>query len=199
MKGTSWEGGYRVPFIARWPGTIPAGHASKQPAVMMDLFATALAVAGIAAPPDRVIDGADIRPLLTSDAKSPHEVIFGHQGPRLATVRDARWKLHVHAPNDRMVKAQPNIRWIDPRAPDGVTLLAPYEQYQPTDFPGVTTGDASTAMALFDLIADPSEQHNVATGNPAVVERLKAKYDAVAKDLPDESKNPPAKRKKPKR
>lgn len=199
MKGTSWEGGYRVPFVARWPGTIPTGHVSNEPAVTMDLFATALAVAGIAAPSDRVIDGADIRPLLTSNAKSPHEVILGSQGPSLATVRDARWKLHVLAPNDRVVKPEPNGRWVDPRAPDGVTLLAPYEQYQPSDFPGVTTGDASKAMSLFDLSADPSEQHDVADANPDVVKRLKAKYDALAKDLPDELKSRPEARRKPKR
>jgi uncharacterized sulfatase len=199
MKGTSWEGGYRVPCIARWPGIIPPGHVSSEPAVTMDLFATALAVAGIAAPMNRVIDGADIRPLLTSDAKSPHQVIFGHQGPQLATVRDARWKLHVLAANDRMLKAPPNERWIDPRAPDGVTLLAPYEQYQPSDFPGITTGDSPTAMALFDLSADPNEQHNVAAANPAIVKRLKAQYDAVAKDLAVEFKRPPESGKKRKR
>src|SRR4051812_4403265 len=173
MKGTSWEGGYRVPFIARFPGTIPSGHVSDRPAVMMDLFTTSLKIAGIAAPPDRVIDGADFRPLLTSNAKSPHEVILGAQGPRLATVRDAHWKLHVLAANDRMLKAPPNDRWIDPRAPDGVTLLAPYEQYQPSDFPGSTTGDSPTAMALFDLSQDPNEQHNVADANPDVIKRLK--------------------------
>jgi arylsulfatase A-like enzyme len=199
MKGTSWEGGYRVPFIARWPGTIPAGHVSNQPAVMMDLFSTALAVGGIAAPADRVIDGADIRPLLTWDAKSPHDVVIGSQGPRLATVRDARWKLHVLAANDHILKTPPNGRWIDPRAPDGVTLLAPYEQYQPSDFPGVTTGDSPTAMALFDLSTDPSEQHNVAVANPDIVKRLKAQYDTVAKDLPAELKSPIEARKKPKR
>jgi arylsulfatase A-like enzyme len=199
MKGTSWEGGYRVPFIARWPGTIPAGHVSDQPAVMMDLFATSLKIADIAAPSDRVIDGADIRPLLTSDAKSPHEVIFGSQGPRLATVRDARWKLHVLAPNDRMVKPQSNGKWVDPRAPDGVTLLAPYEQYSPTDFPGVSTGDVSKAMALFELSVDQSEQHNVAAANPNVVERLKSRFDAVAKDFPVELRSPSQSRKKSKR
>ncbi len=199
MKGTSWEGGYRVPFIARWPGTIPAGHVNNQPAIMMDLFATALKVCGIAAPSDRVIDGADIRPLLTSGAKSPHEVIIGAQGPRLATVRDARWKLHVLAGNDRMLKAPAKGRWIDPRAPDGVTLLAPYEQYQPSDFPGITTGDPPQAMALFDLSTDPNEQHNVADANPDVVKRLKAQFESIAKDSPAEATKPPEKRKKPKR
>ena len=156
MKGTSWEGGYRVPFIARWPGKIPAGHVSAQPAVMMDIFATVLKVAGIAAPSDRVIDGGDILPLLTSNAKSPHEVIFGLQGPRLATVRDARWKLHVLPANERLDATKSGRTLGRSRGPDGVTLLAPYEQYQPVDYPGVRTGDAPQAMALFDLSTDAS-------------------------------------------
>ncbi len=196
MKGTSWEGGYRVPLIARWPGKIPAGHVNAQPAVMMDLFTTALKAAGIALPADRVIDGADILPLLTSDAKSPHEVVLGHQGPRLATVRDVRWKLHVLAANDRRETTPPGKRWIDPRAPDGVTLLAPYEQYQPSDYPGIRTGDSPQAMALYDLSSDPGEQRNCAGANPEVVKRLKAQYDKFAKELPESPENSPGKNKK---
>ncbi|MBM3891093.1 MAG: sulfatase, partial [Verrucomicrobia bacterium] len=76
MKAVTWEGGYRVPCIARWPGKIPAGHVSHAPAVTMDLFTTALKAAGVAPPTDRIIDGKDIMPLFTGDAKSPHEVIF---------------------------------------------------------------------------------------------------------------------------
>ena len=131
-------------------------------------------------PSDRLIDGADILSLLTSDAKSPHQAIFGHQGARLATVRDARWKLHVLAANERRDSQRPGERWIDPRAPDGVTLLAPYEQYQPTDYPGLRTGDAPQPMALFDLSTDPGEQHNIAAEHPDEVKRLKALYDEAA-------------------
>ena len=188
MKGTSWEGGYRVPMIARWPGKIPAGHVSKEHAVTMDLFATSLAIAGIPLPKDRVFDGADIRPLLTSDAKSPHNIIVGCQGPRLATARDARWKLHVLAANDRGFRPKPGSKWVDPRAPDGVTILAPYEQYKPEDFPGGSDGDAPAAMQLFDLSADPGELHDVAADHPEIVKRLKAQFDAVAKDAPSESR-----------
>ena len=198
MKGTSWEGGYRVPFIARWPGKIPADHVSGEPAVMMDLYSTALKAGAIPAPSDRVIDGADIMPLLRSTAKSPHEVILGQQGPRIATVRDARWKLHILPANTRLDMTKGSAPWVDPRAPDGVTLLAPFEQYKPSDYPGVTTGVAPQAMALFDLSEDPSEQHNVADANSDVVKRLKAQYDALAKDLPKADSNRPAPRKKPK-
>jgi uncharacterized sulfatase len=112
MKGSSYEGGYRVPCIASWPGRIPPSHLSAEPTVMMELFTTVLKVAGIKPPADRVIDGCDILPLFTSDAKSPHEVVFGHQGDRLATVRDVRWKLHVVKPGDGL---RSNYQ---PRTPD---------------------------------------------------------------------------------
>lgn len=197
MKGASWEGGYRVPMIARWPGKIPAGHTSSQPAVMMDLFATVLAATGARMPDDRALDGKDIMPLLVGDAASPHEAIFGHQGPRLATVRDARWKLHVLPGREMKLKPGPDGRWHDPRAPDGVTILAPYEQYQPADHPGLQTGDPAAPMQLFDLRADPGEQHDIAAEHPREVQRLKALYDAMNKDVPvvREAKRLPLKQK----
>jgi arylsulfatase A-like enzyme len=185
MKGSSYEGGYRVPCIARWPGKISGGHVSSAPAVMMDLFATALKVANVDPPKDRVIDGRDIFPLLTSDAKSPHQVILGAQGAKLATVRDERWKLHVLPPRDGFLALdKPGERWIDPRGPDGVTILAPYEQFQPTDHPGLRTGDVPKAMQLFDLQADPGEQRDVAAMHSDVVTRLKALFDTINRDVP---------------
>jgi arylsulfatase A-like enzyme len=191
MKGSSYEGGYRVPMIARWPGKIPAGHASAEPGVMMDLFATALAAANVAPPKGVVIDGRDLLPVLTSAAKSPHEVIFGHAGPKLACVRDARWKLHVLAPRDNFMSFdKPGERWIDPRAPDGVTILAQFEQYQPGEHPGLRTGVASKPMQLFDLQNDPGEQRDVATQHPDVVARLKRLHDAMNKQVPDDLPNP---------
>lgn len=191
MKGSSYEGGYRVPCIARWPGKIPAGHVNHSPGIMMDLFATTLKAANIALPADRVIDGRDLMPQFTSAAISPHEVILGQLGPRLAAIRDARWKLHIFTPQDPRIKLRtPGERWIDPRAPDGVTILAPFEQYQPSDHPGITTGDAPAPMQLFDLQADPSEQRDVAAAHPDIVKRLRQLYDELAKDAPNASKAP---------
>ncbi len=198
MKGSSYEGGYRVPCVARWPGKIPAGHVSAQPAVMMDLFATALKLAGLSPPADRVIDGRDIFPLFTSDAPSPHAVILGAQGAHLMTVRDARWKLHVRAPTEGLAKslvAPPGGRWIDPRGPDGVTIIAPYEQPQPSQHPGLRTGDPAKPMQLFDLQSDPGEQRDVAAAHPAEVRRLQALFDAVNQEVPVVP-DPPRARKK---
>ena len=116
IKGSSYEGGYRVPCIARWPGHIPAGRVNEQPAVMMDLFGTTLEVTGAKMPDDRVLDGHNILPLFTSDAKSPHDYIFGHQNERLATIRDARWKLHVLKPSIGLAAVyKPGEEYIDPQ------------------------------------------------------------------------------------
>ena len=67
---------------------------------------------------------------------------------------------------------------------DGETLLAPYEQYKPNQFPGVHTGDAPKPMMLFDLEADSAEQHDVAAEHPEVVERLRGLYDRSAAQQP---------------
>lgn len=190
MKGSSYEGGYRVPMIARWPSHIPAGHMSAQPAVMMDVFATVLAITNISVPSGLVIDGRNIIPLLTSDAASPHEAIFGHKQSQLAVIRDARWKLHVLPPGIGLATVyKPGEKYVDPRGPDGVTILAPYEQSEPSEHPGVQSGDPPLAMQLFDLQNDPSEQTNVAEKNPEVVARLKAIYDRMNRDIPLEKRD----------
>jgi uncharacterized sulfatase len=182
MKGTTWEGGYRVPCIARWPGTLPAGRTSDALSITPDLFPTVLAAAGIAPARDVTLDGRDLLPILHGKAASVHDAIFSHQGDRIASVRDARWKLHLVGAKERK-DAKPGVRWIDPRGPDGVTILAPYEQVQPTDYPGLRTGDATNALTLFDLSTDPGEQHDVAAQNPEVVARLRKLHERFVQDL----------------
>jgi arylsulfatase A-like enzyme len=189
MKGMTWEGGYRVPCIARWPGRIPAGRVNREVAVTMDLFATALAAAGVAPPRDRVIDGRDLLPLFSGDDHPVHDVVFGHQGANLATVRDGRWKLHMLPARERR-EPRPGEVWVDPRGPDGVTILAPYEQAQPVDYPGRSGGDETRALSLFDLENDPSEQHDVASGHPDIVARLKARFDQAVKEASRPASSP---------
>lgn len=175
MKGSSWEGGYRVPCIARWPGQIPEGHVNHAPAVMMDLFSTVLNAAGVPLPSDRTIDGRDIMGLFQGDAPSPHPVVIGHQGQTIATIRDDRWKLHLAPARDPFLRlSRREEPWVDPRGPDGTTILAPPEQYQPSAYPGLRSGVAPAAGQLFDLRADPGEQVDVAEQHPEIVSRLRS-------------------------
>lgn len=182
MKGATYDGGIRVPLIARWPGKIPGGRVNREVCASIDLFPTISRIAEAPLPADRPIDGKDIFPLLSTDtARSPHEAIFAMGGPELRVVRSGKWKLHVRtpAPGFAYMDDAEAARWVDPRGPDGVTLLAQTEQARPNQYPGVRTGDASKAMMLFDLDADPAEQHDVADSNPDVVKRLKAYFDQM--------------------
>jgi hypothetical protein len=93
-------------------------------------------------------------------------------------VRSGKRKLHVVPPKEQK-KTSPEEKWIDPRGPDGVTILAPYEQAHPSEYPGLFGPEPAQALSLFDLGQDPSEQKNVADQHPDVVRRLKALYDAI--------------------
>ena len=99
-KGTTWEGGMRVPCIMRWPGKIPAGVVSHEVATTMDLLPTIAALTGTEIPDDRTIDGKDIRALLFDEegATSPHVAFYYYRDDRLQAVRSGRWKLHVYRP-----------------------------------------------------------------------------------------------------
>lgn len=95
-KGTTWEGGQRVPCIVRWPGQVPAGSTSDALATAMDFLPTLADWCGGAVPDDRVIDGRDLVPVLTGAvSESPHEAFYFYSGPSLEAVRVGTWKLHL--------------------------------------------------------------------------------------------------------
>jgi arylsulfatase A len=91
-KNLPFEGGYLVPFIARWPGTIPAGVENDEMCMNFDLFSLSLGVASIQPPNDRIIDGVDILPLLKGEAITPHEILYFYKGKNLFGVRQNDWK-----------------------------------------------------------------------------------------------------------
>ena len=94
-KGWTYEGGIRVPFIARWPRRVPAGLVNSGIASTMDIYTTCLRLSGAEIPSDRIVDGEDILPLLTGEEPSPHKAFFYYSGHLLEAVRDGKWKLRI--------------------------------------------------------------------------------------------------------
>src|SRR5262245_13749067 len=94
-KGTSFEGGVRNPFIARWPGKIPSGRVCREPAMTIDILPTLAKLTGAPLPP-LPIDGLDIGPLLWGEpgARSPHEAFCFYWNRELQAVRSGDWKIH---------------------------------------------------------------------------------------------------------
>ena len=92
---TAMEGSLRVPFIARWPGRIPAGRSSNELAHATDIFTTLARVAGAEVPDDRPIDGIDLMPWLEgSSDSSGRESVLCFVTDRLHAVKWRHWKLH---------------------------------------------------------------------------------------------------------
>lgn len=90
--GAGYDGGYRVPFIARQPGVVPAGRRCNSIAMGIDFLPTFCAMAGQALPVHDVIDGKDISPILTHGAPSPHEALLLFNDEEVVGIRTQRWK-----------------------------------------------------------------------------------------------------------
>jgi len=149
-KGSSWEGGFRVPFVVRWPKLIPAGAVSKEFATIMDMLPTMAPLAGAEAPTDRKIDGKNIWPLLTGnpDARSEYDAFFYYvRDSQLSAVRQGKWKLHVRAPSER---------WAGKLPAEALLAMKP----------------TTVLPWLYDLNDDIGETKNVAKENPEVVASL---------------------------
>jgi N-acetylgalactosamine-6-sulfatase len=101
-KGQLWEGGIRVPCLARWPGKLPAGKVSPQIGIMMDWSATIVNLAGAKPPRDRPLEGIDLLPFLAGKEQPRKRTLFWRRVDQTATkthraVRDGDWK-YIDAP-----------------------------------------------------------------------------------------------------
>ena len=143
-KGSSWEGGQRVPFIAQWQGQIPHRVVSDEPAMNIDIFPTFLNLAGIELPSERVIDGKDIFPVLKNEAPSPHDALFLFNQNRIAGVRSGPWKLVVET----------HYRGAVPSFDNANSYYAPYG-------------------LLFNLERDPSETYSYTREYPEKAAELR--------------------------
>jgi uncharacterized sulfatase len=114
-KISMFEGGIRVPFLARWPNGLPVGETYAAPVHHFDMYATAAAAAGADLPSDRTIDGVDLAPYVlgTNEQEVPHDYLFFRSGAAQA-VRDQRWKLMVSAP-----QGLPRKEWLFDLTADG--------------------------------------------------------------------------------
>ncbi|MEY4199256.1 MAG: hypothetical protein RLZZ265_996 [Verrucomicrobiota bacterium] len=143
-KGSTWEGGVRVPTIAWWPGKIAPGSVCDAVAGTIDLLPTAVALAGGTVPAQPVIDGRDLSPLLFGKTKeSQREAHYYFAGYNIQAVRQGPWKLAIAA--------------------------QPRSMGQNTD-----PDASGNAPRLYNLDQEISEQTNLAAKHPEVVAKLQS-------------------------
>jgi arylsulfatase A len=117
-KGSTWEGGVRVPTLAWWPGHVPAGSVNDAVAATIDLLPTFVSLAGGTVPATPVIDGRDITPILLGQSKeSAREAHYYFASYDLQAVRQGRWKLALSPQSDGLgknaAKTAPGLRLYD--------------------------------------------------------------------------------------
>jgi len=141
-KGSTWEGGIRMPAFARWPGTIPANSRSHEVISTMDVLPSLLKLAGLPAPssPNVVIDGKDsLADIILGNGSSKHDFLpfyngyFGNVSTEIYAARAGRYKAH----------------WITSPGLGGGRW--------PTDAHAAAEQMRHDPPLLFDIEADPSE------------------------------------------
>jgi arylsulfatase A-like enzyme len=178
MKANTWEGGTRVPFIIRYPKVFPSGEKVEVPCWSPDIFPTLLALTNVAPDSLNVLDGEDITEVLKGNQKE-HQPVFTMINDRIMTVRKGDYKLFVKKPRYSRLPAD----WVDPRGPDGTTILAPMEQARPEQYPGVLPEKPETDIQLFDLSSDYTESNNLKDSMPEKVEELQVEYEKFKKSI----------------
>lgn len=164
-KGTVFEGGHRVPLIARWKGTFPSGISCNKLSSTIDILPTLAAICGLNLPQNK-IDGTDILPLLKGDVEaSPRKYFYYYYNQNsLKAVRRDEWKLVLPHQSRTYTAHMPGN--------DG--------------FPGNTTEDHPVDTALFDLRRDPGERYDVKSLYPTILKELEQVAETARLDLGDD-------------
>jgi len=158
-KGSSYEGGMRVPTVIRWPGVIPAGIPNDELMTAMDLLPSFAKLAGAKLPSDRAIDGKDIVPVLVEGEETPHEAFFYYRSDRLEAVRSGPWKLHFGTENGQTNTS--GKRGMGARSP---------------------------IPALYNVKTDLSEENNLVNEYPEIVDTLRSYAKSFVDEMKENSR-----------
>lgn len=164
-KGTTFEGGQRVPCLMQWKGVIPEGMVCNNLASGIDLLPTLAEIAG-APLPAKNIDGVSLQPLIMGkEGANPRETfLYYYRRNNLEAVRHGHWKLVFPHPGRTYAGFEPGK--------DGM--------------PGRVIENFGHEGGLYDLRRDPGEQYNMMEYYPEMVELLNKIADAAREDLGDD-------------
>lgn len=154
-KTDIWEGGHRIPFVARFPGRIEAGSCCDRTICLVDVMATCAELTGVSLPDDAAEDSFSFLPLLLNQPERyVRDAVVHHSGPGKFAIREGEWKLEFC------------------EGSGGNSF--------PTDFEAASSG--ASDMQLYNLREDPEERRNLAAERPDVVRRLQEKMEAFIRN-----------------
>lgn len=146
MKADIHEAGHRVPFLARWPGKIPAGSVTNELACLTDLLATVAEIVGVSLPVNAAEDSYSLLPAMLGEKREPiREAIVHHSYDGMFSIRQGEWKL---------ILGHGSGGFSQPRRIE------------------IQLGDVEGQ--LYNLARDPNEENDVYDAHPEIVARLAA-------------------------
>lgn len=163
-KGSTWDGGYRVPFIAFWPRGILPGRVSNSMVSNIDILPTVADVVGLK-PAAEEIDGRSLLPVFQDPRRQIHEYLYYFDNERVVGVRSPRWKLVSHGYYRRHLGAFEAFAQLP-------GFQAPYD-------------------LLFDMQGEGVESYSYADRYPAVVSRLKNALQVFRREVEPLQTRPP--------
>jgi arylsulfatase A-like enzyme len=155
QKADIWDGGHRIPFVARWPGVVPAGAVFEQTVCLTDLLATCAAIVGEPLPAGAGPDSVSLLPALRGEDRGHplRESTVHHSADGMFAIRQDRWKLVLGLGSGGFS----NPKRLEPG---------------PDEPPG----------RLYDMREDPQETTNLWTDRPDIVESLSALLDRYQRE-----------------
>lgn len=175
QKGDLWDGGHREPFVARWPGRIPAGTVRDDPVCLTDVLPTVAAAAGVPLPGGAAEDGLDVLDVLTGGGGVPADrPIVHHSLAGRFALRRGRWKA-IFAAGAGGGFSEPSITSLFKSGSGRAHTSAAWDAQHP-------------AGQLYDVVADPYETTNLWDREPGVVAGM---YDELKRICDDESSGLP--------
>jgi arylsulfatase A len=150
-KADLFEGGHRVPFLVRWPGTVKPGTTNERLVCLTDVLRTVADAAGVAVPETAGEDSASLLPTLKGEAQPARSAVVHHSINGSFAIREADWKLLLSGDSGG---------WSEPR-------------------PNAKGNGTLPAVQLYNLKDDIGETKNLHGAEPATVERLTKRLEAI--------------------
>lgn len=164
-KGTTFDGGQKVPFIVRMPNTIPEGKVENGMVTALDILPTILSITKTTMPRMNFIDGQNVWPVLSGTGKVDKKPFFFSKGNEVQAVRDGKWKLHV-AHKFRIAGKVGN-----------------------NGMPGAQENEGGNIpLSLYNIEKDAAESKNLSNKYPEIVKRLKGLISDFELDLKNNSR-----------
>ncbi len=175
FKFDAWEGGHRIPFLARWPDRIPPGSTSDHLLCLIDMLPTVATIIGTALPPETGADAVSVLPTITATPSTAvrQELVIAPFSSNHLAIRSGPW-IFIHGRGGGGFKGST----VGEHLLGGPAALAFTGETNSDVVDGRLRPDAPPAQ-LYDLVADPGQTRNVILEHPGVAARLAARLEAV--------------------